>query len=104
MFLIVMLSHFEIILEKHGTISQIIFSASIYLEAELTNEAEDVSNGGHEDNQHVVEGQDCCSNQHVAGPAELSAAKQQCGDGGSDLREKRKKECGHLSLWFHNAQ
>ncbi len=54
----------------------------------LTDEAEDVSDGGDEDDQHVVEGQDGGGNQHVASPAELSTAEQQCGDGGADLAKK----------------
>lgn len=59
-----------------------------YSEAGLTDEAEDVSDGGDEDDQHVVEGQDGGGNQHVASPAEVSTAEQQCGDGGADLGQK----------------
>lgn len=51
----------------------------------LTDKAKDVSDGGDEDNQHVVEGKDGCSNQQVASPAELSTTEQQRGDGGTDL-------------------
>lgn len=47
-----------------------------YSEADLTDEAKDVSDGGDEDDQHVVKGQDGSGNQQVACPAELSAAKQ----------------------------
>lgn len=64
--------------------------ASKYSEAGLTDEAKDVSDGGHEDDQHVVECQDGSGNQHVASPAELSLAEQQCGDGGADLGNKHK--------------
>lgn len=55
------------------------------MEAGLTDEAEDVPDGGDEDDQHVVEGQDAGGNQHVASPAEVSIAEQQCVDGGADL-------------------
>lgn len=41
----------------------------------LTDEAEDVSDGWDEDDQHVVESQDGSSNQQVASPAELSATE-----------------------------
>lgn len=41
----------------------------------LTNEAEDVPDGGDKDDQQVVEGQDAGSDQHVANPAELSPAE-----------------------------
>lgn len=56
---------------------------------ELTDEAEDVPDGGNEDNQHVVEGQDGSSYQHVASPAEVAAAEEQRGDGGADLKETK---------------
>ncbi len=64
-----------------------------HAEAGLTDEAEDVSNGGHEDDQHVVEGQDGGSNHHVASPAELSMAEQQCGNGRADLGGKKIRGC-----------
>lgn len=51
----------------------------------LTDEPEDVSDGGNKDDQHVVKGQDGSSNQHVASPAELSTTEQQCGDGRANL-------------------
>lgn len=51
----------------------------------LTDEAEDVPDGGDEDDQHVVEGQDGGGDQHVAGPAEVPSAEQQRGDGGANL-------------------
>lgn len=51
----------------------------------LTDEAKDVSDGGHKDDQHVVEGQNGSGDQHVANPAELSTAEEQCSDGGTDL-------------------
>jgi len=53
----------------------------------LTDEAEDVPDGGDEDDQDVVEGQDGGGDQQVANPAELSPAEQQRGDGGADLGE-----------------
>lgn len=56
-----------------------------FSEAGLTDEAEDVSDGGDEDHQQVVEGQDAGGDQHVADPTEFSAAEQQRGDGGADL-------------------
>lgn len=43
---------------------------------ELTDEAKDVSDGGDEDDQHVVEGQNGSSDHHMANPAELSTAEQ----------------------------
>lgn len=57
--------------------------------AKLTDEAEDVPDGGDEDDQHVVEGQDGGGDQHVAGPAELAAAEQQRRDGGTNLGHDR---------------
>lgn len=48
---------------------------SKYSKPELTDEAEDVSDGRNEDHQHVVEGQNCSGDQHVASPAELSTAE-----------------------------
>lgn len=59
--------------------------ASKHCQARLTDEAEDVSDGGDEDDQHVVEGQDGGGDQHVAHPAELSSTEQQGCDGGADL-------------------
>lgn len=67
--------------------SAVCYTQSKYWEAGLTDEAEDVSDGGDEDDQHVVEGQDGGGNQHVASPAELSTAEQQRCDGGADLGE-----------------
>lgn len=58
-------------------------------EFELTDEAEDVPDGRNEDNQHVVEGQDGSSYQQVASPAEVTAAEEQRGDGGADLKEAK---------------
>lgn len=69
----------------HATVTQTISCVSKYWEAGLTDEAEDVSDGGDEDDKHVVEGQDGGGNQHVASPAELSTAEQQRCDGGADL-------------------
>lgn len=51
----------------------------------LTDEAEDIPDGGDEDDQHVVEGQDGGGDQHVTGPAEVPSTEQQGGDGGADL-------------------
>lgn len=70
------------------SVSQISLSTlyiTFWVEPGLTDEAEDVSDGGDEDDQHVVEGQDGGGDQHVASPAELSTAEQQSGDGGADL-------------------
>lgn len=52
----------------------------------LTDEAKDVSDGGYEDDQHVVEDEDEHGDQEVPGPAEFPAAEEQRGDGGADLR------------------
>lgn len=69
-----------------GLSSQVYSVASCsYSALGLTDEAEDVPDGGDEDDQHVVEGQDCSGDQHVASPAELAPAEQQRGDGGADL-------------------
>ena len=51
----------------------------------LTDEAENVPDGGDEDDQHVVEGQDGGGDQHVASPAKVASAEQQRGDGGANL-------------------
>lgn len=61
-----------------------------FSESGLTDEAKDVSDGGDEDHQHVVEDQYAGGDQHVADPAELSTAEQQRGDGGADLDSNRK--------------
>lgn len=65
----------------------------------LTDKAEDVSDGRDEDDQHVVEGQDGGSDQHVSGPAELAAAEQQRCDGGADLAG-RQEQGGNTRLNF----
>lgn len=55
----------------------------------LTDEAEDVPDVGDADDQRVVEGQDGESEEHVADPAEVSAAAEQHVDGGADLSKHR---------------
>ncbi len=74
---------------------------SEHAEAGLTDEAEDVSNGGHEDDQHVVEGQDGGSNHHVASPAELSMAEQQCGNGRADLEGEKIRDVSHKKVHLY---
>lgn len=81
----------------------------------LTDEAEDVPDGRDEDDQHVVEGQDGGGDQHVASPAELSAAEQQRRDGGADLAGPQEQGgyrlfpqsfiyTTHISTGFHYSQ
>lgn len=50
------------------------------LEKALTDEAEDVSDGGHEDHQEVVEDQYSSSDEEVSYPAELFPCETQRGD------------------------
>lgn len=70
----------------------------------LTDKAKDVSDGRDEDDQHVVKGQDGSGDQHVAGPAELTAAEQQCRDGGADLRGDKSKVDIFISSIFYFFQ
>lgn len=58
----------------------------------LTDEAENVPDGGDEDDQHVVEPQDGGSDQHVASPAEVPSTEQQRGDGGANLGRVRQSD------------
>lgn len=48
------------------------------------DEAKDVSDGGHEDHQEIIEDQDPRRDEQMSDPAELSAAEQESGDRRTD--------------------
>lgn len=54
----------------------------------LTNEAKNVPDGWHENDEEVVEDQDGHCYQYMPNPAELSPVEQQRYDRGSNLRHK----------------
>lgn len=55
----------------------------------LTDEAKDVSDGGDEDHQEVVEGQYGSGDKEVSDPAELFSSETQRGDWRTDLKTHR---------------